>query len=162
MSCDSFLAGESDPVVGGQTPFADRGGQRFRGARTPTVTSTRSTIYFLPYTRSYSRASKSALRVAWSAMFMAFQSSRVLFAGGMAAAAREAACTLAIKFHLPSAADMRLPAGLSSGRVVGGVFSCFALVPSKTRSHVSDARQTPLESDSIYINKIKKCQHILA
>ena len=65
-------------------------------------------------------------------------------------------------FHLPSAADMRLPAGLSSGRVIGSVSSCFALVPSKTRSHVSDARQTLLESDSIYINKIKKCQYILA
>lgn len=35
MSCDSFLAGESDPVVGGQTPFADRGGQRFRGRTNP-------------------------------------------------------------------------------------------------------------------------------
>ena len=65
-------------------------------------------------------------------------------------------------FHLPSAADMRLPAGLSSGRVAGGVFLCFALVPSKTESHVSDMQQTPLESDSIYINKIKKCQHFLA
>lgn len=62
-------------------------------------------------------------------------------------------------FHLPSAADMRLPAGLSSGRVVGGDFSCFALVPSKTRSHVSDMQQTPLESNSTYINKIKKCQY---
>ena len=35
MSCDSFLAGESDPVVGGQTPFADRGGQWFRGRTNP-------------------------------------------------------------------------------------------------------------------------------
>ena len=77
----------------------------------------------------------------------------------MAAAAREAACTLAINSHLPSAADMRLHAGLSSGRVVGGVFSCFALVLSKTRLHVSDMQQTLLESDSIYINKIKKCQY---
>ena len=34
-SCDSFLAGESDPVVGGQTPFADRGGQWFRGRTNP-------------------------------------------------------------------------------------------------------------------------------
>ena len=35
MSYDSFLAGESDPVVGGQTPFADRGGQWFRGRTNP-------------------------------------------------------------------------------------------------------------------------------
>ena len=52
-----------------------------------------------------------------------------------------------------------MAAALSSGRVVGGVFSCFALVLSKTRLHVSDMQQTLLESDSIYINKIKKCQY---
>ena len=34
-SCDSFLAGESDPVVGGQTPFTDRGDQWFRGRTNP-------------------------------------------------------------------------------------------------------------------------------
>ncbi len=75
--------------------------QRVRGARTPTVTSTRSTTHFLPCTRSYSRALKSALRVSLSPRLMAFQSSAVLRAGGMAAAAREAACTLAIKFPPP-------------------------------------------------------------
>lgn len=35
MSCDSFLAGESDPVVGGQTPFADRGGSTVSGSHKP-------------------------------------------------------------------------------------------------------------------------------
>jgi len=36
-SCDSFLAGESDPVVGGRTPFCWRGVSGFEVAQTPTA-----------------------------------------------------------------------------------------------------------------------------